>query len=156
MITAQQASQFVKRFSALRDFKSEPEAQRELILALQQSAQSIDHADVIVTQWLEFGRFAPTPADLYEVAARTRQPAPENACRQCDGTGFAQGYLEVTVDDQGQPHERAISHQEYRERLRGPGPRVYQQVRPCPACRAGKPQLVPQAPDGKAAGAGRD
>ncbi len=118
MISERQATAQALRMEGLGNFPLREEAQRELIAAIQRAARDVDHASAITSRWIECNRFAPTPAEIYVLAARCdREYDPrEWRCSKCDGTGFVEVYELHTWRSANDKTVEQISHEQF-ERL---------------------------------------
>ena len=88
MITNSEAARLIDRLNGLPRFPERSEGIQELVRALECSAQSNDHAERIVSEVLGGWHQAPVPADVYEIAARTREEPPTRDCERCLGSGW--------------------------------------------------------------------
>jgi hypothetical protein len=75
MITEPQAAELAMRLSGLPKFPATKAGVLEIVKALSKASESFAHADSMIEDFLRSSRRAPTPADIYELAARTRPSA---------------------------------------------------------------------------------
>lgn len=73
----------VRRLSGLRGFPRDVEAAKELVKALADAAMSEDHAERMISQWLQRTAFAPRAAELYQLASEVTGVDFETLPRGC-------------------------------------------------------------------------
>lgn len=124
MVEEQVAKRQILRLSGLSKFplaKSEADkaARLELLGALQRVSRDPEHAGRIVSRWLEENRFAPTPADIFEIGRQSDyEYQPQHwTCADCGGTGWREVLQHIVWTSGNNKHVREISAEEY-ERLR--------------------------------------
>lgn len=94
MIDELTAAKLAEKIAWMPGYKDSEEYQDSLLSALRSAARDEAHGRSIVNRWKENNRFAPLPADLYEMAAkdasdRAAFDPTEKACPVCSGTGWA-------------------------------------------------------------------
>lgn len=94
-------------------------ARQEVVSALQRVSRDPEHAGRIISRWLEENRFAPTPADIYEIGRQSdHEYQPQHwTCAHCSGTGWREVLHHVVWTTGNNKSVREISPEEY-ERLR--------------------------------------
>ena len=142
MITEQVAKEQIQRLIGLDGFpraKELEDARHELVRALQESAQSEEHARLTVTEWLSDCSFCPRPAELGALA-ESINPSPiiSRSCEKCKDGWIVVFGLKTWHSSDNYTSER-ITESQYREllgKVEGLGKQaVYSAVMPCPHCR---------------------
>jgi hypothetical protein len=92
------------RLSQLKDYPSRDDQQRaleELVLVLYHNGKSAEHAEAIVSEWLEEFTFAPKPADLRRLLLREdEEPKRSGTCNLCCHRPHSPGWLHLSDGDQ--------------------------------------------------------
>jgi hypothetical protein len=124
MVETEVAKRQTLRLTGLSKFplghsEAEKAARMELVGALQRVSRDPEHAGRIISRWLEQNRFAPTPADIFEIGRQSdREYQPQHwTCAACDGTGWREVLQHVVWTSGNNKNVREISAEEY-ERLR--------------------------------------
>jgi hypothetical protein len=99
MIGKDLAIKQIARLSGLSGFPGEPEAKRELVIALR-SCLNDEHAERLITEWIQSYSFTPKPAEIRRIAFRMQEPKeyqmptdPGDHCQECRDWG-SNGWVE--------------------------------------------------------------
>lgn len=102
MLSVLDATRQASRLAALRGFGEMGEgALDEFIRVLRENATSEEHAEGVVSRWIDQHRWIPAPAELIELLGSTAAPATVRAdsrCKFCSGSGYERVNLLVTYN----------------------------------------------------------